>query len=162
MSADPTGRETLARDPSWEVRILEATKSYRHWAQLPDAPRMDRAMKESGFRDLVRERDEAVARVRLYISEVEIAVARAQQAEVVVERRNGEVGTWMREYRAAEARVADLREALRGLVAAVEPLMESKPTEITAEGLLRYDWTEALYALKEAIGPARAALETGQ
>ena len=59
---------------------------------------------------------------------------------------------------AAQAQADKLAEALLALVAAVEPLMASKPTEIMPDGLLRYDWTEPLYALSVAIVPARAAL----
>jgi hypothetical protein len=59
---------------------------------------------------------------------------------------------------AAEAERDAAHAALRALVAAVEPLMASKPVELMKDGLMRYDWTDALYAIQKAIGPARAAL----
>lgn len=48
---------------TWAQRISRAVAAWDEWEALPEEHRMDRALKRSGFRDLIVERDAALARL---------------------------------------------------------------------------------------------------
>ena len=69
--------------PSWGNRVEKAVDAWQRWEMLPLWPRMDRAFKESGVRDLVVEIDQ------LRKALIDCAEAAGEDGEAVEAARSG-------------------------------------------------------------------------
>lgn len=54
---------------TWDTRIEQGMEAFKEWRELPLALLLDRVFKAAGFRDVVKERREAVDALRAYFAE---------------------------------------------------------------------------------------------